>query len=150
MPRSIRILSALVAFAAIAGAQQPSNSTTTKSDSAKVAAPAPAPAPSLFRSIEVQRLRPADQRGLNKFESPKDDGVAFNGFQLHIGGAFLQSFQGLSHENKAAAKVVKNAVAKSITVRGVPRLACWQVCQSTCLHGAHLPPRRWRCGRPKY
>jgi hypothetical protein len=114
MPRTLRILSAMAAFAAIAGAQQPTSGPATQPDSVK-AAPA---APSLFRSIEVQRLRPADQRGLNKFESPKDDGVAFNGFQLHIGGAFLQSFQGLSHENKAAAKVVNGVDANKLMVIG--------------------------------
>jgi hypothetical protein len=117
MPRTFRILSAMVAFAAIANAQQPASG-PTQPDSVKAAPAAPAPAPSLFRSIEVQRLRPADLRGLNKFESPKNDGIAFNGFALHIGGAFLQSFQGLQHENTAAAKMVNGVDANKLMVIG--------------------------------
>ena len=58
------------------------------------------------RKVEVQRLRPADQRGLNLFEPSKEDTVPYNGFVLHFGGAFLQSFQGLTHENTATPKVV--------------------------------------------
>jgi hypothetical protein len=107
---------ALVLTAATLSAQNAGPATPAATDSTK---PAPAKAaPSLFRSIEVQRLRPADQRGLNRFESPKDDGIVFNGFALHIGGAFLQSFQGLRHENTAAPKLVTGVDANKLMVIG--------------------------------
>jgi hypothetical protein len=55
--------------------------------------------------VEIQHLRPADQRGLNVFESPKEEGVPFTGFKLNWGGAFTQQFQNLTHQNTAAPKV---------------------------------------------
>jgi hypothetical protein len=55
-------------------------------------------------AAEIQHLRPADQRGLNVFESPKDEGVPFTGFKLNWGGAFTQQFQNLTHQNTAAPK----------------------------------------------
>jgi hypothetical protein len=54
----------------------------------------------------IQNLRPADQRGINVFETPKDDGVPFTGFKLDWGGAFTQQFQSLTHENTASPVVV--------------------------------------------
>ena len=54
----------------------------------------------------VQYLRPRDQRGINMFETSKNDTVKFNGLQLRIGTAFAQQFQGLSHENTADPKMV--------------------------------------------
>ncbi|HEX4685116.1 MAG TPA: hypothetical protein VH277_20530, partial [Gemmatimonadaceae bacterium] len=56
---------------------------------------------SLFRPSEVDHFRPADSRGLNMFETPKESSVLFTGFALSIGGAFTQEFQGLSHSNTA-------------------------------------------------
>jgi hypothetical protein len=57
-------------------------------------------------AVEIQHLRPADQRGLNVFESPKEEGTPFTGFKLNWGGAFTQQFQNLTHQNSAAPKVV--------------------------------------------
>jgi hypothetical protein len=54
-------------------------------------------------------MRPADQRGLNVFETPKEDAVPFNGFVLSFGGAFNQEFQGLQHVNTAQAVMVTPA-----------------------------------------
>ena len=87
-------LALLVAFTTPAMAQNGASSpppaaaaeSTTKAAPAKV---------SLYRPMEIQHIRPADQRGVNVFESPKDDEVAFNGFTLSFGGAFTQEFQGL-------------------------------------------------------
>jgi len=56
--------------------------------------------------VEIQYLRPADARGLNIFESPKEEGVPYNGFKLAIGGAFAQQFQNLTHQNSASPKLV--------------------------------------------
>jgi hypothetical protein len=58
---------------------------------------------SLYRPLDINHLRPADQRGVNVFEAPKDDQVPFNGFALSFGGAFTQEFQGLDHQNRAQA-----------------------------------------------
>jgi hypothetical protein len=59
----------------------------------------------LYRPIELQHVRPADQRGINVFEAPKEDALPFTGMKLVWGGAFTQQFQGLQHKNSAAAKV---------------------------------------------
>jgi hypothetical protein len=52
--------------------------------------------------ILMQNFRPADQRGINMFEAPKESGVPFTGFQISWGAAFRQQFQGLEHRNNAA------------------------------------------------
>ena len=57
-------------------------------------------------TIEIQHIRPADQRGLNVFEAPKNDGIPYTGFKLSWGAAFTQQFQGLTHSNTAAPRVV--------------------------------------------
>ncbi|MGZ8377127.1 MAG: hypothetical protein ACXWZS_13245 [Gemmatirosa sp.] len=56
--------------------------------------------------IEIQYLRANDQRGINVFESRKDDKVPYEGFKLNFGAAFTQQFQGLGHENTAAPRMV--------------------------------------------
>jgi hypothetical protein len=61
---------------------------------------------SLYRPMEINHIRPADQRGVNVFESPKEDEVPFTGFALSFGGAFTQEFQGLAHQNTAAPVLV--------------------------------------------
>ncbi|WP_181308748.1 hypothetical protein [Rufibacter sp. XAAS-G3-1] len=47
----------------------------------------------------VSNLRPYDKSGINVFEDPKTDTVAFDGIRLKIGAGFTQSFQGLKHRN---------------------------------------------------
>ena len=115
----------LVAVASVTAAQQGSTSksasvtvasaasTATSSDTTKAtAAPrsdtakAEAKKVSLFRPSEINHLRPADQRGVNMFEAPKEDEVPFSGFALSFGGAFTQEFQGLQHSNAAAPLMV--------------------------------------------
>src|SRR5687768_18529343 len=61
------------------------------------------------RTPTIQHLRPADQRGLNVFETPKDPGVEYSGFKLDFGAAFTSQVQALSHET-AAVPVVANGV----------------------------------------
>ena len=94
-------------LAGAATAQQ--NDTTSKSTSGTPAtgktsadtAKAETKKVSLFRTSEINHLRPADQRGVNMFEAPKEDEVPFTGFALAFGGAFTQEFQGLQHSNTA-------------------------------------------------
>ena len=56
--------------------------------------------------IVMSHFRPHDARGLNVFEPPKIEGVAYNGFQLVWGAAFTQQFQALDHENAATPVIV--------------------------------------------
>lgn len=59
-------------------------------------------------SAEIQYFRPADKRGLNVFEAPKEEGADYTGLKLAWGGAFSQEFQNLQHSNTAAPKLVNN------------------------------------------
>src|SRR5947209_5313600 len=43
---------------------------------------------SLYRPFDINHIRPADQRGVNVFEAPKDNQVPYTGFALSFGGAF--------------------------------------------------------------
>jgi hypothetical protein len=56
--------------------------------------------------MEIQHMRAPDRRGLNVFETPKEETVPFEGFKLNWGGAFSQEFQNITHENTAAPKLV--------------------------------------------
>lgn len=49
----------------------------------------------------IQFHRPADQNGLNVFETTKNDTVEFTGLKVKIGGNFTQQFQSLSQSNTA-------------------------------------------------
>lgn len=56
--------------------------------------------------VEMQNYRPEDKRGVNVFEAPKDESVAYQGFKLQWGAAFTQQFQGLDHSNTATPVLV--------------------------------------------
>ena len=56
--------------------------------------------------IEIQNYRPEDKRGINVFESPKDESMSYEGFKLQFGAAFTQQLQGLDHSNTAAPRPV--------------------------------------------
>jgi len=47
----------------------------------------------------IQYFRYYDQRGINVFETPKEDTVAYDGLKLRIGAGFTQGYQSLKHEN---------------------------------------------------
>ena len=112
MKYSTKLLLAAVAipfFAASLVAQQTTQAvdTATKTETAKPKAdstkePAGAKKVSSVPSIEFQHIRPADARGLNVFEPPKNDTVPYTGFKLGWGAAMTQQFQGLQHSNTAA------------------------------------------------
>lgn len=55
---------------------------------------------------DIQFYRPHSQHGLNVFEPPKVDTVAFDGFEVDWGAAFTQQFQGLDHSNDAEPNIV--------------------------------------------
>lgn len=103
---------------AAAGAQTVvASATRAKSDTASrdttaASAPAPAPMPTVPAGA-VRSIRPRNQSGVNVFETPKDDGQ-FEGVQARFGGAFVQQFQGLRHENTAAQRMVSGVNANQL------------------------------------
>ena len=119
-PRSFVLTAAAMLVALPAMAQQPldaqDNTTPATSDTAT-----PAPAKKKFSRaelvprIELQNVRPQDQRGLTMFETPKESGVPYTGFKLSWGAAFTQQMQALDHENKAASRLV-NGVEQNTLV----------------------------------
>ncbi len=56
-------------------------------------------------AIEIQHYRAPDQRGVNVFEAPKNDGVPYEGFKLNFGAAFTQQYQALDHSNTAVERI---------------------------------------------
>lgn len=55
---------------------------------------------------EIQYYRQNDKRGLNVFETPKKDTIAFSGMKVKVGGNFSQDFQAISHDNSAVPLLV--------------------------------------------
>jgi hypothetical protein len=49
----------------------------------------------------IQYFRQYDQRGVNVFETSKNDTVGYDGLKLRVGGNFTQSFQALNHSNES-------------------------------------------------
>jgi hypothetical protein len=96
---------------ATAPAAQPDTQPTKKSTPKVVRYYTPA--------IEIQHMRPLDQRGLNVFESPKEAGAKYEGFKLSWGGAFAQQFQNLTHQNSALAKAGKDANGKDVNLNAL-------------------------------
>lgn len=97
MKSSIKVLAFAFAIPMIAGAQQDTAEPHKDTTAAKSASSFLSLAP----QIQIQNFRPADQRGLNVFEAPKEGGIPFTGFRITWGAAFRQQFQGLEHRNTA-------------------------------------------------
>ena len=97
MKSSMKVLALALAIPVVASAQDQAGTTTDTT-----AAKTPSSSLSLVPQIQMQNYRPADSRGINVFESPKESGVAFTGFRISWGAAFRQQFQGLEHKNTAA------------------------------------------------
>ncbi|AHG92570.1 hypothetical protein J421_5035 (plasmid) [Gemmatirosa kalamazoonensis] len=112
----VTLAAALLAGAPLA-AQQDGNGPASKADTTTSAAPSTAK-PSNLPPITLQRLRPADKRGINVFETPKDDPIPFTGFRLGFGAAFTQQFQGLGQSNTAAPNVVNGANTNALVQIG--------------------------------
>lgn len=51
----------------------------------------------------IQYWRPYDQRGVNVFETSKEDTVGFDGLKVRFGAGFSQGYQSLSHSNTTRA-----------------------------------------------
>ncbi|UJP63870.1 hypothetical protein [Mongoliitalea daihaiensis] len=59
---------------------------------------------------DQQFWRAPDQRGINVFETGKEDSVAFDGMRVRVGGHFAQQWQNLSHSNTASPAPNANGV----------------------------------------
>lgn len=66
----------------------------------------------LFAQEKINYLRSYDQRGINQFESPKNDTSSFDKVKVKIGAAFTQQFQDLHHNNEAL--LVKDASGNNV------------------------------------
>ena len=95
MKSSVRVLALALATPFAVAIAQDTPETPKDTNAAKPAAAVW----SLVPPQVIQYARPGDQRGLNIFESPKQEGVPFTGFKLGWGAAFRQQFQGLEHKN---------------------------------------------------
>jgi hypothetical protein len=102
--QTVRIASAQRADTAVTDSARVDSTTARPARLMRIGAP----------PVEIQHLRPSDQRGLNVFESPKEEGVPFTGFKLNWGGAFTQQFQNLTHQNSAAPKPVNGTDANKL------------------------------------
>ena len=66
------------------------------------------------RTITMQYYRPLDQRGINVFETTKEAGAEFTGFELDFGASFTSQVQNLSHRNTAVPNVVSGVNANQL------------------------------------
>ena len=55
---------------------------------------------------QISNIRPADQRGINVFETPKTDSMPFTKLAFTWGGTFTQDFQNLTHSNTSTPVMV--------------------------------------------
>ncbi len=60
----------------------------------------------------IQYFRPYDKRGINVFETSKNDTLKFDGLKLRVGANFTQQYQNLKHSNSEniVGEVNKNAL----------------------------------------
>ena len=115
--RSLIALTALLAVAIPASAQQPPPETPAAaqpSDDPK--APAPAADVKILkeRPITIQYIRAVDRSCINVFETTKEPGVEYTGFKLDWNAAFTSQVQSLSHSNTAAPNVVGGVNANQL------------------------------------
>lgn len=57
----------------------------------------------LAQQPAIQYFRPYDKRGINFYETPKDDTVEYDGFKIRFGANFTQGYQNLDHSNSSRA-----------------------------------------------
>ncbi|HXT17322.1 MAG TPA: hypothetical protein VN706_16910 [Gemmatimonadaceae bacterium] len=127
--KTLSFAAAATLVAGLAMAQQPSMkiasatvarvaTDSVKPDSAKKDPKINPQSVTLYRPAEIDHIRPADIRGLNIFEPPKQSTVPFTGFALSLGGAFTQEFQGLDHTNAALSALTNGVNANQLIAIG--------------------------------
>lgn len=62
-------------------------------------------APAFAQKQKIQFARPADQKGINIYETDKSDTIEFSGLKVKVGGNFTQQFQSLKHSNTSTPEV---------------------------------------------
>lgn len=72
-----------------------------------------------FRS-DIQYFRANDQRGINIFETTKNDTTVFTGVKVRLGGNFTQDFQMLRHSNTA--DIVATPAAPTVNTNQLTKL----------------------------
>jgi hypothetical protein len=55
----------------------------------------------------IQYFRPYDKRGINVFETTKDDTVVYDGLKIRFGAGFTQGYQSLKHSNESTIPAAK-------------------------------------------
>lgn len=60
----------------------------------------------MAQQAPIQYFRPYNQKGINVFETTKEDTVGFTGFKFRIGAGFTQGFQNFTHKNSEARAIV--------------------------------------------
>jgi hypothetical protein len=117
-PSLFALIAAAALVASPVNAQAPDSGTSTSNGTSETKSAAPAETTAtiatLVPQITMQYYKPQDQRALNQFETPKVAGANFDGFKLSWGAAFTQQFQGLSHQNTAAERLVDDVDANEL------------------------------------
>src|SRR5689334_3026301 len=49
---------------------------------------------------DIQYFRYYDQRGVNVFETSRNDSTIYDGFKIRLGANFTQGYQSIKHRNK--------------------------------------------------
>ncbi len=62
--------------------------------------------PLVAQRADIQYFRPYDKRGINVFETTKEDTIVYNGVALRLGAGFTQGYQNLQHSNNSRAVLV--------------------------------------------
>lgn len=62
----------------------------------------------------INYFRPWDQKGVNQFETTKEEVAPYEGLKVRVGGAFTQQYQGLTHESNAAFVPASNDSTKNL------------------------------------
>ncbi len=106
----------------VVAAKAPADTGKTPADTAGQAKKKANKWASFVSPTTIQHVRPADERGINVFEAPKNDTVAYDGFKMSWGAAFTQEFQDLSHSNTAAAVTKTDANGKPYNANQLMRI----------------------------
>lgn len=108
------VLTALPAFAGQATPTDPPATAAATDDDQDGAVAAAIESWKKGRPVTIQYFRPQDKRGLNVFETSKDPGVEFTGFELDFGAAFTSQVQNLTHRTDALPNVVGGVNANQL------------------------------------
>jgi hypothetical protein len=91
-------------------------------------------------AIQIQNIRPYDQRGINVFEAPRTN-VPYTGFKLDWSAAFNQPFQALNHSNTATARILRDAQGREYNANELMNIgAGFNLASANLLLNAQVAP----------